>query len=224
VAGSLGARAVLFPRHAGVLSALGALAGASRREASRSVLLEARETRALERAWRDLEAVVRAQFRAEAGREAGRVRIERWAEVRYRGQSHELSLHVPAGSTGMLAARFHREHARRFGFADAARAVEVVTLEARGAGPDAWAAVNAALARGRAAAGGSRSRPARARVRHGGRWLSAAVFERAALPRRFACRGPAIVREEGATLWIAPGWRGRLHPSGTLVLEPERAR
>jgi hypothetical protein len=26
------------------------------------------------------------------------------------------------------------------------------------------------------------------------------------------------VLEEGATLWIAPGWKGRLHPRGALVL------
>ena len=223
VAGSLGASAVLFPRHAGVLSALGALAGASRREASRSVLLEARETAALERAWRGLEAEVRRQFAASAGQAGRRIRIERWAEVRYRGQSHEVPLRVPAAAVRTLAARFHREHARRYGFSDPARPVEVVTVEARGAAPDAWAAVGAALSRERDPdPARTRSTRPRARVRHGGRWLSAMVWQRAALPARFTCRGPAIVLEDGATLWIAPGWTARLHPSGTLVLKPGR--
>lgn len=227
VAEALGARAVLFPRHAGVLSALGALAGASRREESRSVLLDARETAALERAWRGLETEVRRQFAASPGPPGGRVpriRLERWAEVRYRGQSHEVPLRVPAAALATLGGRFHREHARRFGFADPARAVEVVTLEVRGAAPDAWQAVATAMSRERVShpAGGGGGRPARTRVRHGGRWLSAAVWERAALPAPFARRGPAIVLEDGATLWIAPGWGVRLHASGTLVLERGR--
>jgi N-methylhydantoinase A len=224
VADALGAGAVLFPRHAGVLSALGALAGASRREESRSVLLDAREAGPLERAWRHLEAEVRRQFAAGPASSAGgvrRIRLERWAEVRYRGQSHEVPLRVPAGAIHAVAARFHREHARRFGFAEAARPVEVVTVEVRGAAPDGWKEVAAAMRRERGPrpAGGGGGRPARARVRHGGRWLSAAVWERAALPARFARRGPAIVLEDGATLWIPPGWAARLHASGTLVLE-----
>ena len=224
VAESLGASAVLFPRHAGVLSALGALAGASRREESRSVMLASGEIAALERAWRDLETEVRRQFAASPGVPARRIRLERWAEVRYRGQSHELPVRVPPGSLRTLAARFHREHARRFGFSDPARPVEVVTAESRGSAPDAWALVNAALARERARQPTDTRRvpPQRARVRHAGRWLSARVWERAALPAAFATHGPAIVIEDGATLWIAPGWSASLHRSGTLVLKRGR--
>ena len=224
VAEALGARAVLFPRHAGVLSALGALAGAPRREASRSVLLEARELAALERAWRALERDVLRQFTGRARPRSERIpiRLERWAEVRYRGQSHEVPLRVPAGSLRTLTARFHREHARRFGFADASRTVEVVTVEVRGSAGDAWTAVAAAVRRGHDPPGIPRARVAGTRVRHGGRWKTATVWPRAALRARFAARGPAIVLEEGATLWIAPGWTARLHASGTLVLERGR--
>jgi N-methylhydantoinase A len=225
VAEALGARAVLFPRHAGVLSALGALAGASRREASRSVLLESHATAALERAWRDLEAEVRRQFAAVPGSSRGAppVRLERWAEVRYRGQSHEVPLRVPAGAFGALAARFHREHERRFGFAEPDRPVEIVTVEVRGAAPDHWKEVAAAMGPPRGARpAGSGGWSARARVRHGGRWLTAAVWSRAALPARVALRGPAIVVEDGATLWIAPGWAATMHASGTLMLERGR--
>jgi N-methylhydantoinase A len=217
VAEALGASAVLFPRHAGVLSALGALAGAPRREESRSVLLDARATVALERAFRALEAAVRRQFGG--GRGAGaRIRLERWAEVRYRGQSHEVPLPVPRGSLSSLAARFHREHARRFGFAEPRREVEVVTVEARGARPDTWSEVGGALGR-EAAPRRAAGRPARARVRHGGRWLEARVWPRARLAAGFRGRGPMIVLEDGATLWIAPGWAVRLERGGTLVLE-----
>jgi N-methylhydantoinase A len=221
VAESLGCGVVLFPARAGVLSALGALGAASRRECSRSVLLAAEEGAAIERTLGDLEREVRSRVPAGARRA---VRIERRAEVRYRGQSHEISLRAGRG----LAARFHREHARRFGFADPARAVEVVTLEARGSIPGervfAGGAARATGAGRRGARGdrdgprAARARAGVARVRHEGAWLSATVWDRGAMGAAAAVRGPAVVSESGATLWVPPGWSGRLGAGGTLIL------
>jgi N-methylhydantoinase A len=212
VAAALGGRTVLFPRHAGVLSALGALAGAPRHERSRSVLLDAGERAQLEQAWRRLEAEVRAGFPA---RDRARVRLRRFAEMRYAGQSHELSVAAGPG----LAGRFHREHQRRFGFAVADRAVEVVTVEVRGEGADRWTEVAGARARG---ASGRRSRPPVTAVRHQGRRLVVPVLDRTAIPARLRRRGPAIVIEEGATLWVPPGWSLRVHRGGTLIVERGR--
>src|SRR5262249_60951714 len=64
VAATLGVRAVLFPRHARVPSALRALAGASRRGASRSLLVDAGGTRPRQRAWRALAGRARAPLRS----------------------------------------------------------------------------------------------------------------------------------------------------------------
>jgi len=220
LAEALGAAAVLFPVHSGVLSALGALAGGSRRERSRSVLLEARDHAGLERAWRRLERQVRADF-AGTGRRG--LALERWAEVRYRGQSHEVAL---PGGRG-LEGRFHREHERRYGFCDPGRPVEVVTLEARGASPAAWDSLPGA---GQGARRPPAAGPGRARVWTLGRWVEAPVWSRSALPqgraagRRGPVAGPAVVVADGATLWVAPGWTASVHASGTLVLTPRRAR
>ena len=241
VAESLGCCVVLFPAEAGVLSALGALGAESRRECSRSVLLPAADGAAIERALRDLERDVRARF---PSAELRRVRIERHADVRYRGQSHELSL--PAGPD--LAARFHREHARRFGFADPTRAVEVVTLEARGWIPGQRAfggarpgalRTHATAFRGagalgavaeirplrpaygaakRGGVGAQRAGAGAARVRHEGAWLEAVIWDRGSMGVASKVRGPAVVIESGATLWVPPGWSGTLGAGGTLIL------
>jgi len=198
--------AVVFPAHAGVLSALGALTGGSRRERSRSVLLDARDSGSIARA---LGALTR-QVLAELPRgERARARVTRWAEVRYRGQSHELTLPVGPG----LEERFHRVHQLRFGFASPHLPVEVVTLEARAAA----VAPGAPVSRAARSVGRARSRT---RAWVGGDWREVPVAEFDVVRGR--CAGPCVVLQSGATLWIAPGWVGARHPSGALVLRRGR--
>ena len=205
LAESLGC-AVMFPRHAGVLSALGALAGGSRREKSRSVLLDARDQRGIARALAALEAAVRREF---VPRDHARLALEYRAEARYRGQSHEL----PIAAGGELARRFHAEHRRRYGFDDKQAQVEVVTLEVRAALPGERLPPPA-RARGRGTARPETVVP----VRHGLRTLRVPVWHMESLRPGFSTRGPLLVLEEGATLWVAPGWTARRHASGALVV------
>jgi len=186
-----------------VLCALGALTGGERREASRSVLLSADDAPALERAFRALERRVRAGF----DDQSRGVRLERHAELRYRGQAHALS--VAGAPLATLAGRFHRAHERRFGFADGARAIEVVTLDVRGERAAGTPSV--------AARGPRRGVPARTIVRADGHPRSAAVWRRDALATGASLSGPAIVLDEGATFWLPARWRARVHPDGALV-------
>ncbi|MEO5989167.1 MAG: hydantoinase/oxoprolinase family protein [Candidatus Eisenbacteria bacterium] len=207
LAAALGARAVVWPRHAGVLCALGALEGGSRRERSRTVLRDARDTVALARTLARLEREVLARFERNDRR---RVQLEPWAEVRYLGQAHELSL--PALPLRGLAERFHRAHERRYGFSDSAREVHVVTLEMRGALPAALAAAAPTLTtRGRHPA-------TRTRVFEDGVWREAMVWRRDALGRGARLAGPAVVLDSGATLWVPRGWVARLHRGGALIV------
>ena len=98
LAEELGMRTVLVPEAAGVLSALGLVASDERRDSVRSYLCPLEEAGELPR-----------------GGEA---------DLRYAGQSFELT--VPLGPE--LAARFHRAHEERYGYADEARPVELVAV------------------------------------------------------------------------------------------------
>jgi N-methylhydantoinase A len=89
---------VLVPETAGVLSALGLVAGDERRDHVRSHLRPLEEVR-------DLPA-------------------EGEADLRYRGQSFELTVPLQPG----LATAFHRAHAERYGYADEAREIELVAV------------------------------------------------------------------------------------------------
>jgi len=101
LAEELGIRTVLAPEHAGVLSALGMLLAGYRRDFSQGVL--GRE---------DYEAVFRElESRADAG-----ARIERFADIRYRGQSYELTVPWKNGERKTAESAFVARHKRRYGY------------------------------------------------------------------------------------------------------------
>jgi len=89
---------VLVPAAAGVLSALGLVASDERRDSVRSFVQPLTEV--------------------------GDLPVEGDADLRYAGQSFELT--VPLG--GDVADAFHRAHEERYGYADRARAIELVAV------------------------------------------------------------------------------------------------
>jgi N-methylhydantoinase A len=98
LAAELEMRTVLVPDAAGVLSALGLVASEERRIRVRSYVVPLDE--------------------------AGELPQVGEADVRYRGQSFELT--VPLGED--LAESFHRAHEERYGFAERDRPLELVTV------------------------------------------------------------------------------------------------
>ena len=98
LAEELGMHTVLVPQVAGVLSALGLVAADERRDAVRSYLVPL----------------------AEAGELPG----EGEADLRYAGQSFELTLPLQSD----LAGAFHRAHEEQYGFAERDRVIELVAV------------------------------------------------------------------------------------------------
>jgi N-methylhydantoinase A len=92
--------AVLVPDAAGVLSALGLAAGDERRD--------------------------RAVSHVRPLAEVGELPPQGGADLRYRGQSFELT--VALAGEGDLAERFHRAHEERYGYADRGREIELVAV------------------------------------------------------------------------------------------------
>ncbi len=98
LAEELGIQTVLVPAAAGVLSALGLAASEERRD--------------------------RVVSHVRPLAEVGDLPAEGEVDVRYRGQSFELT--VPLG--GDIAEEFHRAHEERYGYADRSREVELVAV------------------------------------------------------------------------------------------------
>jgi N-methylhydantoinase A len=196
MAEDLGIGTVLAPRLAGALSALGMLLADRVRDYALGAL--GRD---------DVEAMF-ARLEEQARAEMPGAKVARSADLRYRGQSYELT--VPWGRTG-AARRFHALHEKTYGYANEGRAVEVVTVRVRArVGVKRPPLVEPMVVDG----GPVRMR----RVYAGGRFAATAVYERGQVGRAWIS-GPALVVDYGSTTLIPPGWRMKRDGAGTLVLE-----
>ena len=180
IAEELGIRTVIVPRLAGALSALGMLLADRTRDYSAGALgvsdYEARFRKLEKQAAKDVRGAV----------------IERFADVRYAGQSYELT--IPWG------ADFHKAHQRVYGYSDAKRATQIATLRVRATVRVEKPAL--AMAARRSKFGETR------RVWVAGKWQKVAP----------STRGPALIVDYGSTTLVPPSWSIKQDRAGSLIL------
>jgi N-methylhydantoinase A/oxoprolinase/acetone carboxylase beta subunit len=125
IAAELGMARVIVPRHAGVLSALGMLVADVTRDYSATVLRASADLthRDLVRRFDPLVTTALRALRADGFGPRRRV-IARRLDVRYVGQSHEITVDW----SPRYQDTFHRAHAGRYGYADPVRPTEVVAI------------------------------------------------------------------------------------------------
>jgi N-methylhydantoinase A/oxoprolinase/acetone carboxylase beta subunit len=203
VARELGIRTVLVPEYAGALSALGMLLADRVRDYSTGVL---NREPAVEREFRRLERTAR--------RDMPGAKVERAADLRYAGQSYELTVPWRSGKAGE---EFHAEHQKIYGYSNPGHAIEIVTVRVR-----ARIAVEKLKMTRRRAKSAKRERSLR-NVHVDGHWRDIPVYERAGVPAK-SMLGPALVIDYGSTTLIPPGWRFRLDRAGTLKIVDGGAR
>jgi N-methylhydantoinase A len=243
---------VLVPLFPGALSAYGVAIADVVKDYSRTVLLapEALTRDALAGAFAALEAQGRGELRQE-GVSPARIELRRLLEMRYAGQSYELTVECPplrrqgargkrqgAGDSGqdMVAReavrRFHQAHQQRFGYADERQPVELVNVRLQAVGLTEKPELGA---RGQESGTRNEERGTRSKVRRGGpRPLEQrkVFFEGRRLPTAFYLRpdlgagesvtGPAVLLQEDATTVIPPGWAARVDGWGNLIITQSR--
>jgi N-methylhydantoinase A/oxoprolinase/acetone carboxylase beta subunit len=125
---------VIIPRLAGVLSALGLLLADAVKDYSRSFIRLAQKTdpAELEKAFEQMAEQALADL-AEDGFDPAEVLVERQLDLRYLGQSHELSIPYRPGAFHNFSYlnEFHRQHRRLFSYYHQHRPVEIVNLRIR---------------------------------------------------------------------------------------------
>jgi len=230
LARSLRLRHVIVPRNPGAFSALGVLLSDLVKDVSQSVLLpvpdglgaprrsvsRSRLYSDLERRFARLERMGRAELRLEGFSEES-ARAERRLDLRYAGQSYELS--VPFSPRFDRA--FHRQHERAYGHAQPERRLEIVNLRVR-------LVVRTPKPRFAPAVAGRRAvlpRPIQRRpVWFGRRFWPTPFYERERLAPGVTLAGPAVIVEYSATSVLPPDFLCRVDEEGDLLLTQPRTR
>ena len=215
IAKTLEIDSVIVPRHAGVLSALGMLVADVTRDYSASVLAPAAQLSGPDLKAR-LDPLCRraAQELGREGFSASRILLERQIDVRYIGQSYEITL--PFSAT--YARDFHRTHARLYGYSNVGRPLEVVAVRVRAAGITHKPKLPFTKPRRAFRPAPAQKRPGR----FGGKTHAVASYRWAELEPGATAQGPALVTGPEATAVIPPGFRFNIDGFGNLVVRLRR--
>ena len=210
----LGMSTIIVPRHAGLLSAVGMLHADIVKDYAAAVLKDTAEfePRDIERAFAPLEKQGAADLKSE-GVKPGSIRHVRTLEMRYKGQSFEIT--VPYGPR--FAAEFHRLHERAYGHKDVKRPTEIVALRIRSVGtlPKPPRFLVGKTGRG--------SKPEAAqKIYADGRWHDGFVYDRETLAPNVPVKGPALLIESSSTTFLPPRYSAQIERHGHLLLKKGR--
>ncbi len=190
IADALEMKTVIIPQQAGVLSALGMLMADVTKDYTASVLLRASEltTKDLEGRYAPLVAAGRRDLAAE-GLTGAKAICTKWIDVRYVGQSYEISLPFTANYTSV----FHTLHGKTYGYSNPARPVEVVNL--------------------RVVATGKAQKPT---LKPSAAKTTPDVVSGKRHPTSFS-KGPIVITGPEATAFVPAGWKWRTDALGNLI-------
>ncbi len=219
LAAELGIRHVLIPRHPGVLSAAGLLAAPVEHEVSVAFprRLDGLAFAHVRAVLDELDASCAALMVQEAVNNLP-VTVQYCADVWYVGQSYHIEVPLQPRAADPLAALYRdflALHDRIYGHStDAPAAIVNLRTVHRAGGADR---LDEGVYQART---GSAQKPSRAiRIAGAVGPVTAAIYDRAAMPVGMAFIGPAIVEQDDTTTLVEPGWNGTVLRDGTLLLE-----
>ena len=226
LAAVMGIPRILVPAHPGILSALGVAIADVVKDYSRTVMLRGADLDKdrLEEEFHGMEMAARAELRDE-GLPADTMASRRFLDVRYVGQSFELTVDCPPlAGRGVLArsiaSDFYAAHLQRFGYADRNLPVEIVNLrlkmELAVAKPQPAPAQPADPDPSAAAIGADE-------VVFAAGPTTATLYDRERLQTGHRITGPALLLQLDTTIVVPPGWAGVVDAYGNLLLEPQDA-
>ncbi|MBI4012575.1 MAG: hydantoinase/oxoprolinase family protein [Candidatus Rokubacteria bacterium] len=218
MARALEMRRIVVPPAPGLFSAFGLLYAEVEHHGVRTLRVRTRDADPAEmaRVWEALAAEGRGQLAGEGAR-AGAIRARRFADLRYHGQTSELTVPVGDGPLDVAALEeaFGREYERTYGQRGGpGEPIEVVNLRVV---VQALADRPRVSERVRVDRAASLSGVRRAYFGPGHGWLDTPVVGREALAARRA--GPCIVEEYDATCLVPPGATAWLDGQGNIVME-----
>jgi N-methylhydantoinase A len=203
---------VVIPPEPGNFSAIGMLLADARIDTSKTFvgILNDKSVPEMAQLYKTMEQEAAHALAKEFG--TGEVFFEHHAEMRYRGQRHNIKVPVSGlKNAEQIRAAFERDYKRRYGHADAKAPAEFQALHlsafAKLKQPDV-----ARLPRAAALAPAKQTR--KIYIGNAGGWLDAPIYHRDALAPGFKAAGPAVIEEYGSTtiVWLGDRFEvGELH-------------
>ena len=224
LAQELGIPRVLIPARPGILSALGVAIADVVKDYSRTVMLRGADLDRprLEEDFHGMEGLARTELEQE-GLPSDRMTARRFLDVRYVGQSFELTVDYPTSrssrsSEGLARAisdSFYRAHLQRFGYADRNEPVEIVNLRLKldlavdkpDLGLDSSTGTNL-----------SQAQIGSVEVVFRQGEMETPLYQRDLLSAGVSISGPALVVQLDTTTVVPPGWQGDVDAYGNLLL------
>lgn len=219
MAAHLRMKSVIVPKNAGVLSAFGLLLADSVKDYSRSILkaIDQIQVKDLERLFAGLERRGLKDLQ-EDGFAPQAIVVERFLDLRYLGQSYEITMPYRKTSYTSLLARFHRQHKKLYSYDHPQGQVEIVNLRLNARGisqkirlqkaPMPKAPSESALLK-------------RQPIYFNGKKHPGAVYDRSLLRPGIRLRGPALFIDFGSTTFLPPGFKLRVDGYLNLVIHKE---
>ncbi|HET9661548.1 MAG TPA: hydantoinase/oxoprolinase family protein [Thermomicrobiales bacterium] len=142
-----------------------------------------------------------------AGTSVEQISYQRFAELRYVGQGHQIKVRIPEGEfdismTGKLLAEFEAEYKRLYGRVATGNPVEAINWRLVAAAPSPHLPLDMLAAEGAVDSTRARKGTRRAFVPELGSYQEIPVYDRYALGPDFATAGPAIIEENESTIVV----------------------
>jgi N-methylhydantoinase A len=224
LANELGIPMVIVPPSPGVASALGMLVSDLRWDFRATKLEALADTRLeeIEEAFTALEKEALALFSKE-GVEEKNASLERFAEMRYVGQSWKLRVPLPvvplsANEREQIKMSFDELHGQTYGYSVATEPVEIVNIGLTAIGRLDKPQLEHVVGKKRPGHARAASREVYFKELDG--LSDCEVFDRYVLEAGERIDGPAIIEETDSTIVVCPGYQADVEDRGTVIIRP----
>ena len=209
---------IVIPPNPGMFSALGLLTADLFHDYSKAMVRRVGEVEAyeVESLFEAMEATGRETLLGE-GVDPGAMSFRRQLDLRYLGQSYELSVDIPNGSQTDILQKgvdaFHKRHREIYGYGAEEESVELVNVRVRAIGE-----IQKPRLREWAPTGDTPPSERGVYFEAPDSWLDTPIYGRGSLAQGTIIDGPAIIEQYDSTTVVYPGWRADVDMYGILSL------
>ena len=228
IAEEVGSETVIVPMAASVFCALGMLESDIRLDSVRSFngTIPGLDLGAFNGVIADAEKTAMAEL-LEEGVESANASLERYLDIRYMGQHHEVTVPIACDCeitqkhVDEIANTFHAAHERLYSYCTPETPIEIVNLRVTAVGHVEKTSLE------RQAAGSTEAKDAIKNQRkiyfeeYEG-WKDVPVYDRNKLFVGHQVEGPAVIEERITTVIVHPKWNARIDEFGNVVMEVKK--